>query len=222
MIKFVLIFFSVLCFSYAYPAFSCEESFIKVEELSIGDFRNLSPNEIAKIPVKEIQKLNSEQLRILNFEQLLSLPLQHLLLTQLSSISDLNINRIVSKNTQFQEDHPSAFSLLIRLRMRDISPYSMAFVSTGEIRKWSEHDIKKLTPDQVQVFNAEQIIAFGKMVVYFSSEQIQAFGENIRHFLPEQLALFSHGQTSKLELSQLAVLSEGQLQAVGYINFFLR
>ena len=221
MINFILILFSIFFLFGSYRVFSCERTFIEVEKLTIGDIHNLSPDAISKLPIKEIHKFNSEKIKHLNFEQLMSLPLQHLLLGQLKFISSLNINTIISKNTQFQNDHPSAFSLLIRIRMRDISPYNVAFISTVEIRKWSEHDIKKLDPKQIEAFNSEQIMAFGKMVVHFTPEQIQAFGENIRYFLPGQLELFSHRQTNSLELAQLAVLSEDQLQTVGYINFFL-
>ena len=226
MTKFILIFFSVICLCNSYKAFSCERSFrgkntIEVDKLTIKDIHNLSPDEIAKLPAEEIHKFLPEQIKYLSFEQVLSLPLQHLLLEQVRYITYLHINNIISKNEQFQNDHPTTTSLLIRIGMRDISPYGIAFISPEQIRQWSEHDIKKLTPKQVQAFNSEQIIAFGKMVVHFSPEQLQAFGEKIQYFLPEQLKLFSYGQTGKLELAQLAVLSEKQLQNLGYINHFI-
>lgn len=219
--KIVLIFLSIICLYIPYMAFSCKRSFAGVDKLTVKELRELDLETIQNLSAIEVQKLTEEQIKLFNSEQMRLLPFRYLLLEQVYAFKT-RVNEIISKNTEMQDSDPNIFSLLVRINLRSIYPGNIPLISPKQIRMWEEGEIKKLTVKQVQAFESEQIVAFGRLAEHFSPEQIRAFGEKIQYFLPEQLELFSYSQTGKLELAQLAVLSEKQLQNLGYIDHFIR
>ena len=221
MIKFVSVLFLVVSFCYSYKVFSCERSFAKIgDKVTAKDFREMDLETIRNLPMEEARKLTEEHFRLFNGEQIAALPFHLLSLSQVKALK-YRVSDIFQYNIEMQEKDPEVFSLVIRVNLNHVSHVYIPLISSKQIRKWEAGDIRKLKDIQIEAFEAEQIIAFGGLVVHFSPEQIRAFGEKIRHFLPEQFALFTYKQGEALTMGQLAVLDKEQRHSLGHLKHYL-
>lgn len=227
MIKSMSILFLTVSFCGSYKVFSCERSFAKIgDKVTAKDFREMDLETIRNLPVEEAQKFTEDHFRLFDGEQIAALPFHLLSLSQVKALK-YRVNDIFKHNREMQEKDPEVFSLVIRVNLNHVSHVNIPLISPQQIRKWEAGDIRKLGDvgkskgAQIKAFTAEQMIAFGGLVVHFSPEQIRAFGENIRHFLPAQFALFSYKQGDALTIGQLAVLGKEQHHSLEYIKHYL-
>ena len=220
MIKFVSILFLVVSFCSSYKVFSCERSFIKIgNKVTAKDFHEMDLETIRNLPMEEARKLTREHFELFNGKQIAALPFHLLSIQQVKALT-YRVGDIFKHNIEMQEKDPDVFSLVIRINLNHVSHLDIPLISPKQIRKWEAGDIRKLRDVQIEAFEAEQIIAFGGLVVHFSSEQIRAFGENIRHFLPEQFALFTYKQGEALTMRQLAALDKEQRHSLKYLKHY--
>ena len=221
MVKFISVLFLVVFFCGSYKVFSCERSFAKIgDKVTAKDFREMDLETIRNLPMEEARKFTEEHFRLFDGKQIAALPFHLLSLSQVKALK-YRVSDIFQHNIEMQEKDPEVFSLVIRVNLNHVSHVYIPLISSKQIRKWEAGDIRKLKDIQIEAFEAEQIIAFGGLVVHFSPEQIRAFGEKIRHFLPEQFALFTYKQGEALTMGQLAVLDKERRHSLEHLKHYL-
>jgi hypothetical protein len=169
--------------------------------LSTLNINNLTPEEVAALPVREIKVLSAAQIYQFDPNQIAALTTLQVAALKASQVSAITIWQIAALDSnqitaltgaQIAALRTNSVEVLESSQVRAIEATDISYLTTGQIRSFASMQVASLTTNQVAVLSTAQVRAIETNdLVYMTAEQITALNA-------PQLAGMSTQQVSAL------------------------